>query len=235
MDANNHPQEQKEQTKASPVPKAKGLSLNSRRIFSKRWVYPAIYLGAAAIIIGLMYLKSQAGSSPVTSNAVDEGVTQGQTATTTTETFAWPVAASAQPKVTVGFFSSKATQQEQAAALIYYDNGYYPHQGYDIQAANKSTFNVQAALSGKVTAVMTGSKKDPLMGNVIEITSPNGYVTKYESLGSVNVKVGDTVRQGQVIGTSGTSVMEQSQGNHLYFEIDKNGAPVDPGTVLPKL
>jgi len=231
MDANNHPQENKEEKQASRAPKASGNAKGSRRMFSKRWVYPAIYLGAAAIIIGLMYVKSQSGTSPVTSNAVDTS-TPGQTATTAAETFSWPVAASVNPKVTVGFFSAKASASEQAAALVYYDNGYYAHQGDDILAANHQAFNVEAALSGKVTAVTN----DPVLGYVVEVTSPGGYVERYESLAAnPKVKVGDNIRLGQVIGTSGTSVMEKSQGNHVYFEIDKNGMAIDPATVLPKL
>lgn len=231
MDANKHPQEQnKEQMQATRKPMAKGAT-GSRRFFSKRWVYPAIYLGAAALIIGLMYVKSQVSSSPATSNAV-ENPTGTQTAAT--ETFQWPVAATVNPKVTLGFFSDKSTQSQQAQALVVYDNGYYAHMGYDIQAANKQTFNVQAAVAGKVTSVATGSKANPLYGNIVEITTSNGYQIRYESLGSVKVKVGDTVKAGQVIGTSGTCEFEKSQGNHLYFAVYKNGAAVDPATVLPK-
>lgn len=233
MDANNHPQGNKEQKEAPQPSKAAGSAKGSRRMFSKRWVYPAIYLGAAAIIIGLMYVKSQTGSSPVTSNAVDTSA-QGQTTTTATapaEQFAWPVATSANPKVTLGFFSAKASPSNQAAALVYYDKGYYAHQGDDIQAANKQAFNVEAALSGKVTAVT----KDPVLGYVVEITSTGGYVERYESLAAnPKVQVGDSVKSGQVIGTSGTSAMEKSQGNHVYFEIDKNGMAIDPLSVLPK-
>ncbi|KPV42838.1 M23 family metallopeptidase [Alicyclobacillus ferrooxydans] len=234
MDANKHPQEQnKEQLQATHKPRLRGAA-GSRRIFSKRWVYPAIYLGAAALIIGLMYVKSQVGSSPVTSNAVETGTTGQTTTTAATETFQWPVATNVSPKVTLGFFSDKGTQTQQAAALVHYDNGYYAHQGYDIQAADKKTFNVLAAVSGKVTSVDVGKTTNPLYGNIVEVTSPNGYQVRYESLGSVSVKVGETVQQGQVLGTSGTSQFELSQGNHLYFAVYKNGVAVDPASVLPK-
>lgn len=232
MDANKHPQEQeKEQLQATRKPLVKGAA-GSRRIFSKRWVYPAIYLGAAALIIGLMYVKSQVNSSPATSNAV-ENPTGSQTAATTT--FQWPAATSVNPKVTLGFFSDKASQKQQAQALVVYDNGYYAHLGYDIQAANKQSFNVLSAVAGKVTSVQTGAKANPLYGNIVEVTTPNGYQVRYESLGSVSVKVGDNVTAGQVLGTSGTCLFEKSQGNHLYFAVYKSGTPVDPATVLPKL
>lgn len=223
-----HPLEQNKQAHKAPVtPKAEGAK--SRRIFSKRWVYPAIYLGAAAIIIGLMYVKSQVGTSPVTSNAVD--ATGTDVGTSAAETFQWPVSSATQPKVTVGFFNAKGSTQQQAAALVFYDNGYYAHQGYDIQSQDKKPFAVVAALSGKVTAV----SNNPLQGQIVEVTSAGGYVEEYESLGAVSVKAGDAVKQGQELGTAGTSEFEKSQGNHLYFQVSKDGAVVDPGSVLPKL
>ena len=209
------------------APGAQEQRVVSRRIFAKRWLYPAIYLGAAALIIGLMYLKSQTGSSPTASNGVD---TAGQSSqTTASETFKWPVAAGTQFKVSMGFFPVKGTAAQQAKTLVYYDNGYYPHKGIDIQATDGKQFNVTAALSGKVTAVTD----NPLMGQTVEVTSLNGYVERYESLSSTDVKLGEMVQQGSIIGTSGTDSFEPNQGNHLYFEVLKADQPVDPQSVLP--
>lgn len=218
---------QKPESKLDTKLETQAQPIVSRRIFAKRWLYPAIYLGAAALIIGLMYIKSQTGSSPTTSNGVD---VSGQPAqTTASETFKWPVAAGTQFRVSLGFFPEKGTAQQQAAALVYYDNGYYPHKGLDIQAQNGNQFNVTAALSGKVTAVTD----NPLMGNTVEVTSLNGYVERYESLSSTSVKLGQMVQQGSILGTSGTDAFEPKQGNHLYFEVLKGSQPIDPQTVLP--
>src|SRR5579875_2219498 len=73
----------------------------AKRVMSKRWLYPAIYLGAAALIIGLMYVKSQMSGSSPTSVTPETGSTQP---TATTEAFTWPVADGTTPKVTMGFF-----------------------------------------------------------------------------------------------------------------------------------
>lgn len=208
----------------------------SRRLFSKKWVYPAIYLGAAALIIGLMYVKSQmGGSSTVTTtstggdmgNSAATGQTTGQT---TQQTFDWPAPQGTNLQVSLGFFPVKGTQEEQAKAMVNYDNAWYPHEGYDLKTTDGSAFQVTAAAGGKVTQVTN----DKLYGETVIIDSGNGYTERYESLGSVQVKVGDVVQQGQVIGTSGTCLFEKSAGNHLYFAVYKDAQPVDPATVLPQ-
>ncbi|MCL6599352.1 MAG: M23 family metallopeptidase [Alicyclobacillus macrosporangiidus] len=239
MDENKHPNQNlsKENQKGSQAPETPGSApIASRRVFSKRWVYPAIYLGAAALIIGLMYVKSQTGTSPVTSSDVNEG--QGQTTTTTAQalTWQWPADPAAATKVTLGFYPANGTPDQQAAALVSYDNGYYPHQGVDIKAASGQPFTVLAAADGKVTAVNAdpNSQGNQLKGLTVVVTSPGGYEEHYESLSAVKVKAGDTVRAGQAIGTSGTCLFEQSQGNHLFFAVYKDGQLIDPATVLPK-
>ncbi|WP_081412188.1 M23 family metallopeptidase [Alicyclobacillus herbarius] len=226
----NPSQTKREREQANTAPKAPSPTVvPSRKVFSKRWVYPAIYLGAAALIIGLMYVRSQMHATP-TSGTIDEGnvPTGAQTADVV---YTWPVAEGTQIKVTMGYFPEHGSQKEQAQALVSYDGGYYPHTGIDIKAANGKAFEVDAAASGTVTAV----KDDPLYGKTVEITSQDGNVELYESLGKVSVHKGDKVTMGQALGESGTCRFEQSQGNHLFFAVEKDGkTPVDPASVLPK-
>lgn len=208
-------------------------STGPRRLFSKKWVYPAIYLGAAALIIGLMYVRNQIASTPASSNAI-EGT--GSNATTTSQSqgpqpvFAWPAAAGTNVQVSLGFFPVKGTQQAQAKALVEYGNAYYPHEGYDLKAQNGHPFEVTASAAGQVTSVVDNK----LYGKTVTVTSTDGYAEQYQSLGSVTVSKGDMVRQGQQLGTSGTNLFEKSAGNHLYFEVTKDGQPVDPGALLPQ-
>jgi stage II sporulation protein Q len=233
MDDNKHPnqpQQQKENSKGQAEGAVQAIA--NRRIFSKRWLYPAIYLGAAALIIGLMYIKSQVGTGHPTAatNGVDEPSSQPAPAA---QTFAWPVKDGESYKLGMGYFPVHGTDAEKAKALVHYDNGYYPHTGLDILPTNTAKpLDVTAALDGKVTKVVTNQLS--LNGQMVEITSDNGYVTRYESLSKVGVKEGDTVKQGDLIGTSGTSLFEQDQGNHVYFEVLKDGQTIDPTTVLPQ-
>lgn len=63
-------------------------------------------------------------------------------------------------------------------------------------------------------------------GNCIEVKHSNGYVTRYAHCSSYNVKVGQTVSQGDVIGYVGST--GNSTGNHLHFEVMINGTFYNP-------
>ena len=63
-------------------------------------------------------------------------------------------------------------------------------------------------------------------GNYVKITHSNGFVTLYAHLSSISVSYGDKVFQGQEIGKAGST--GYSTGNHVHFEVIKNGVQVDP-------
>ncbi len=63
-------------------------------------------------------------------------------------------------------------------------------------------------------------------GNLVLIRHSNGYVTAYAHASELNVKRGDTIRRGQVIGKAGQSGDVNSP--QLHFEIRKGSSPVDP-------
>jgi len=98
------------------------------------------------------------------------------------------------------------------------------HPGIDIQADRTTV--VKAAADGIVSSV----KNDPRYGLTIIVDHVNGYQTVYANLlSSEFVKVGDTVTQGQSIGTVGNSAaFEIVDPPHLHFEILKDSTPVDP-------
>lgn len=67
----------------------------------------------------------------------------------------------------------------------------------------------------------------------IVLAHRNNLVTVYGHVSDIQVKEGDTVRQGEVIGLSGGSPGTmgaglQTTGAHLHFEVYKDGVPVDP-------
>lgn len=79
-----------------------------------------------------------------------------------------------------------------------------------------------AALAGTVTyAGPSGAA-----GNMVTIDHGNGMVTKYMHHDKVYVKPGDWVEKGQQIGLSGTT--GNSTGNHLHFQVEKDGVAIDP-------
>lgn len=85
--------------------------------------------------------------------------------------------------------------------------------------------DVAAAFSGTVADVY----HDAQLGTVLEMSLGNGYEAYYGQLENVDVAVGDTVRQGQIIGTVSIPTRFYSiEGSHLNFRVTRDGEPVDP-------
>ena len=99
------------------------------------------------------------------------------------------------------------------------------HNGIDI--ANWAGTPVNAARSGRVTSVDVG----PVYGRAVVISHGGGYQTLYAHLASALVRSGQTVSQGQQIGTMGST--GESTGPHLHFTVFRNGVPINPLSVLP--
>ena len=94
------------------------------------------------------------------------------------------------------------------------------HKGIDIDTVTGD--EVYATASGTVIyADAAGSA-----GNLVTIDHGDGYVTKYMHNDSISVSVGDKVSAGDVIAISGNTGV--STGDHLHFQIEYNGEPVDP-------
>lgn len=62
-------------------------------------------------------------------------------------------------------------------------------------------------------------------GNYVEVSHANGYITAYGHMKSINVKVGQKIKQGAVVGTVGSTGV--STGPHLDFRVKENGKFVD--------
>ena len=104
------------------------------------------------------------------------------------------------------------------------------HEGWDIAAALGG--HVLSAADGTVSAVY----EDDLYGTTVEISHGCGVVSCYSNLASVpTVKVGDSVRVGDVIGAVGdTALCETGESYHLHFAMKLNGVTADPANWLPE-
>ena len=67
-------------------------------------------------------------------------------------------------------------------------------------------------------------------GNLVLVRHANGFVTAYAHASELNVKKGETVKRGQVIGKAGATGNVTSP--QLHFEVRKGATPVDPTTYL---
>lgn len=94
------------------------------------------------------------------------------------------------------------------------------HKGMDL--AGKEGSDIVAVAAG----VVTWAGKRYGYGNLVEINHGKGYVTRYGHSKEVKVKVGDTVKKGQLIATIGNT--GRSTGPHVHFEVWRNGRTVDP-------
>ena len=106
----------------------------------------------------------------------------------------------------------------------------HTHEGIDI--SNNTGTPIRSTANGTVIAV--GSSGN--FGRRIMIyhgTDENGttYVTIYAHLSQLNVKTGEKVDQGDIIGLMGNTGF--STGTHLHYEIRVNGTQVNPRMFLP--
>ncbi len=98
------------------------------------------------------------------------------------------------------------------------------HTGLDFRAATGDP--VRATANGKV--VSSGWAGG--YGRMVEIDHGNGLSTRYGHLSEINVKVGDQIKIGQVIGAVGST--GRSTGPHLHYETRIDGDAVDPQKFL---
>lgn len=225
-----------------------------KKLLSKRWVYPAVYMAAAAIILTLVWVYQDASQKPMdstpasvtdsvespdgqdlpsgdkTAQETKDGNEKAAETTAVAEDMAWPVAKASEVAVVRPFYDNEASAEDHEAALVQYNDTFIPNTGIDLAREDKQSFEVTAAMGGKVTRV----EEVPLLGFVVEITHANNLKTVYESLADVKVKLNAEVKQGDVIAMAGRNEMEKDLGIHVHFAVYENGELVNPVQVLPK-
>jgi murein DD-endopeptidase MepM/ murein hydrolase activator NlpD len=111
--------------------------------------------------------------------------------------------------------------------------GGYIHPGTDIPIPSGTP--VKSPLSGKVVGVH--SNRHPC-GGTIDIEYSDGFWSRFCHMKQINVKVGDLVNRGDVVGLSGGGANDygkgRSSGPHLHFTLKKNGQKVDPVHYMEK-
>ena len=98
------------------------------------------------------------------------------------------------------------------------------HEGVDF--AGKEGSDIVSVGSG----VVTWSGERYGYGMMVEVNHGGGYTTRYAHAKAVNVKVGDIVKKGQVVGKMGST--GRSTGPHVHFEVRLNGKAVDPSRYI---
>ena len=101
------------------------------------------------------------------------------------------------------------------------------HPGVDLRASSGT--EIKSPSDGKV---VDAKFSDGACGGTIQIEHGNGFKSRYCHCKEIRVNVGQSVKQGEVVGSSGGAKGDKgagsSTGPHLHFELKKNGQLVDP-------
>jgi len=101
---------------------------------------------------------------------------------------------------------------------------YRMHHGIDLAG----TWQENVSVSADGTVVFAGYHGS--FGKVIRIRHNYGIMTTYGHLAKINVRRGDLVNEGQVIGKMGRT--GKVKGAHLHYEISVNGKSQNPATYI---
>ena len=132
---------------------------------------------------------------------------------------------SLEAEIAVDYFDG---EKSDAVQFTKFEDVYRSSQGIDY-IYNGEAFPVLAMMAGEVSDV----RDDELFGKTVVITSGELTVTM-QSLGEVSVNKGDSVQQGEVIGSAGSCVYGKELGNHLHLVTEVSGRLVDPQDVYDK-
>lgn len=121
------------------------------------------------------------------------------------------------------YYDYRGSEEEQQKSIIYYEDTYIQNTGVSYSSGGE-VFDAVAILDGEVVDV----KEDTLLGNIVTIKHTANITSVYQSISDIQVKKGDTVQKGMVIGKSGVSNISQDLGNHLYFELIIDNISVNP-------
>ena len=125
-------------------------------------------------------------------------------------------------EIAKNYYDYKADADTQKKALLYYEDTYLQNSGVEYKGSDN--FDVVSILNGTVISI----KNDNILGNVVEVRHDNDMISVYQSLSDAKVTENQEIKQGDIIGKSGTNNISKSLGDHLHFELIINGQNVNP-------
>lgn len=201
----------------------------------KKLFVPAVYLIAVLSVIGCILLTITTINKYLTkeekinysvdgiikSDTVPVNKNQDGNVTTDEELIIRPYKSD---KVSIGryFYDFEAEAKDQENAIIFYENTYMQNSGVDY--ISDEAFDVICVLDGKVLNV----DYNEVLGNIVKVEHEKDIVTVYQGIDKTDLKVGDTLKQGDIIGKSSTSLVNSKYPNSLHFEVYYKGALIDP-------
>jgi len=117
-------------------------------------------------------------------------------------------------------FSRVSSRYNLKRRIAYYGNKIRPHKGTDFAA------NVGTPILATANGTVIESRRKGGNGNYVKIRHNSTYSTQYLHMSRRKSKVGDFVKQGDVIGWVGMT--GNTGGPHVCYRFWKNGKQVDP-------
>ena len=199
----------------------------------KPFVFPVLYISLIlTVVVGLYFtskiLKGETNASLKDVNYVSNTILDNTIPVISVDDVVINPYLDSDIKISRYFYNLEDDVDRQKESIVYYNNTYMQSSGIDY--IKESTFDVVSILDGTVIDI----KEDELLGKIVEIKHTNELVSSYAGLSDISVLKGESVTKGATIGKSGTNKVNESLGNHLHFEIYKNGVNIDPLKILGK-
>lgn len=233
-----------------------------KRLFSKKWVTPSIFLATAAIIVTLMWIY-QGQEQPAITDPLEGQIGQQTGLETDADGVVNP---DDEAHLPVGTLPEDGAQDgsldvvaepdtEQLAWPVaqmegmdikvpFYDASAPAEEREQALVQEGNTFTPHVGLdivsadgaAFDVLAAMSGTvshvQRHATNGLVVEITHDDGLVTVYQGVSDAQVEVGDEVLQGTHIAKAGRNELEKDHGLHLHFEVREDGQPINPLSLI---
>ncbi|MEV5154831.1 M23 family metallopeptidase [Streptomyces werraensis] len=189
-------------------------------------------LGSTAVLGAGVAVASSGNSAPAAAAPAQAAAKAEAAKTQAVKASAVKKATQAAKKSTPSWVSP--VKNYKLSASFAQNGGMWAHKHSGQDYAVPTGTPVMAAHGGTVVkAGGNGAGDGPAYGNAIVIKHGNKTYSQYAHLSSVHVKVGQVVKTGQKIASSGNT--GNSSGPHLHFEIRTTpnyGSAVNPATFL---
>lgn len=127
--------------------------------------------------------------------------------------------------ITIHYYNSKGTEEEQRNSLIYYENTYMPNTG--VLYTSDEVFNILNIFDGKVSEI----KDDEFFKKCIVIEHDNNIKSYYYGVDEITVAVGDELNAGDMLGISRNNEIMNNKQSFL-LEVYHNNKLINPESVI---
>jgi len=131
------------------------------------------------------------------------------------------------PKATISihFYNKEDDESKQQASLIYYENTYLPNTG--VLYTSEDSFEVKTVFDGKVTEILD----DEFFGKYVVVEHTSNIRTYYYGLDEIEVKVGEELTTGTILGISKINEILNNKKSFL-LEVYHNNELINPETFI---